>query len=98
MKIAIIGCGYVADYYMMCLKSHPSLEVVAAADIVKEHADRYKAHWGVPIVYSTNDLLRDSSFDLVLNLTNPHSHFEVSKTLLEHGKHVYSEKPLAMRF
>ncbi len=52
MKIAVIGCGYVADYYMQCVKSHPGLEVVAAVDIVKAHADRFKAHWGIPVFYS----------------------------------------------
>jgi predicted dehydrogenase len=98
MKIAVIGCGYVADYYMQCVKSHPGLEVVAAVDIVKAHADRFKAHWGIPVFYSLNELLEHASFDLALNLTNPHSHFEVSKALLELGKHVYSEKPLAMEF
>jgi predicted dehydrogenase len=98
MKVAIIGCGYVADYYMQCVKSHPGLEVTAALDVVHEHADRFRAHWGVPVFYNSNDLLKNASFDLALNLTNPHSHYEVSRVLLEHGKHVYSEKPLAMSF
>ena len=31
-------------------------------------------------------------------VTNPRSHFSVSKACLEAGKHVYSEKPLAMSF
>jgi predicted dehydrogenase len=98
MKVAIIGCGYVADYYMLCAKSHPSLEVVAAVDIAQDQADRFRSHWGVPVFYSAAALLSTFSFDLGLNLTNPHSHYEVSRTLLEHGKHVYSEKPLAMTF
>jgi predicted dehydrogenase len=33
---------------------------------------------------------------MVINLTNPRSHFEISKACLLAGKHVYSEKPLAM--
>jgi predicted dehydrogenase len=98
MKIAIVGCGYVADYYMLCLKSHLGLEVVAGMDVIKEHANRFKSYWGVPVFYNLEDLLEHSTFDLALNLTNPHSHYEVSKALLESGKHVYSEKPLAMSF
>ena len=43
------------------------------------------------------DVLNDTSVDLVLNLTNPRSHYEVSKASLIAGKHVYSEKPLAMQ-
>ena len=49
-------------------------------------------------LYNLEDLLEHSTFDLALNLTNLHLHYEVSKTLLEFGKHVYSEKPLAMSF
>jgi predicted dehydrogenase len=98
MKIAIIGCGYVADFYMLSLKAHPTLEVVAAMDIVPTHADRFNAYWHVPVFYSAADLLAAAEFDLILNLTNPHSHYEVSKHFLEAGKHVYSEKPLAMSY
>ncbi|MDX8396296.1 MAG: Gfo/Idh/MocA family oxidoreductase, partial [Mariprofundaceae bacterium] len=35
---------------------------------------------------------------IVLNLTNPRSHYDLSKQCLEAGKHVYSEKPLAMDY
>jgi predicted dehydrogenase len=41
-------------------------------------------------------LLEDSDVELVLNLTNPRDHFNTTKACLEAGKHVYSEKPLAM--
>jgi predicted dehydrogenase len=98
MNVAIVGCGFVADYYMLTLKAHPSLNIVAAMDIVPMHADRFHAHWGIPVFYTSHSLLNDTRFDMILNLTNPRSHYAVSKTFLEHGKHVYSEKPLAMTF
>jgi predicted dehydrogenase len=41
-------------------------------------------------------LLDDRDVELVLNLTNPRSHYEVNRLCIEAGKHVYSEKPLAM--
>lgn len=98
MNIAIIGCGFVADYYMTSLAQHPSLTVVAAMDIVPAHADRFHAHWKVPVFYDAASLLAGASFDMVLNLTNPHAHYEISKLFLEHGRHVYTEKPMAMDF
>jgi predicted dehydrogenase len=52
----------------------------------------------VPAYDTLGDLLSDDSVDLVVNLTNPESHFEVSSACLGAGKHVYSEKPLAMDF
>src|SRR5262249_19068502 len=47
---------------------------------------------------SLDELLADSRVEVVLNLTNPSSHYEVSRLTLLAGKHVYSEKPMAMRF
>jgi predicted dehydrogenase len=44
------------------------------------------------------DLFADPEIDIVLNLTRPYEHFEVSKQALLHGKHVYSEKPLAATY
>jgi predicted dehydrogenase len=98
MKIAVVGCGYVADFYMLTLKSHPALEVVAAMDIVPAHADRFSAYWNVPAFYDADSLINNAEYEMVLNLTNPHSHYEVSKRFLQYSKHVYSEKPLAQNF
>lgn len=97
MKIAIVGCGFVADLYMATLADHPSLQVTAAMDIVPAHADRFAAHWRVPVFYDAASLLAGAEFEMVLNLTNPESHVEVSRTFLEQGRHVYSEKPFTLK-
>lgn len=96
MRIAIIGCGFVADLYMATLRSHPSLQVVAACDRVPAHAQRFHAHWKTPVFTVAQQMVEQCAFDLALNLTNPGSHYEVTRMLLQAGKHVYSEKPLAM--
>jgi predicted dehydrogenase len=98
MKIAIVGCGWVADYYMSTLAFHPSLTVTAALDIVPAHAERFRAHWNIPVFTSAEAMLAGAEFEMVLNLTNPHAHVEVSRTFMAAGKHVYSEKPLATSF
>ncbi len=96
MRIAIVGCGFVADYYLKTLPSYPDLEIAGVMDRVQERAAHCSAYHSVPVYDSLEALLADSSVELVLNLTNPRSHYEVSKAALEAGKHVYSEKPLAM--
>ena len=98
MKIAIVGCGFVADFYMLTLKLHPALEVVAAMDTNRAHADRFSAYWHVPVFFDADGLINNADFEMVLNLTNPKSHYSVTKCFLQYGKHVYSEKPLAMNF
>jgi predicted dehydrogenase len=97
MDVAVIGCGFVADYYLATLADHPGLRVVAAMDIVPARADRFGAFWKTPVHYDLAGLMAGAPFDMVLNLTNPDAHFEVSRYFLEAGKHVYSEKPFTMR-
>jgi predicted dehydrogenase len=96
MRIAIVGCGFVADYYIKTLAGHPQLEVLGVTDRVPERARKFSAHHKVPCYNSLHDVLADQRVELVVNLTNPRSHYEVSRACLEAGKHVYSEKPLAM--
>jgi len=96
MRIAIVGCGFVADYYMKTLPGHPELELVGVMDRDQDRASRFSAYHSVPTYPTLDELLQDNNVELVVNLTNPSSHFAVSKACLEAGKHVYSEKPLAM--
>jgi predicted dehydrogenase len=96
MRLAIVGCGYVADFYMKTLPLHPELEVVGVMDRDPARARHFAAHHGLRRYDSLDEVLRDDRVQTVLNLTNPHSHFEVVRAALEAGKHVYSEKPLTM--
>ena len=96
-SIAIVGCGFVADYYLKTLSIHPQLKLVGVMDKISERATKFAQFHNVGRIYnSLNDILEDNTVDIVLNLTNPRSHYEVSKACLEAGKHVYSEKPFAM--
>lgn len=98
MNIAIVGCGFVADYYLKTLPLYPDLKLVGVMDKVQSRAQKLADVYSIKKVYKTLDeVLKDSSIDIVLNLTNPRSHYEVSKACLECNKHVYSEKPLATR-
>lgn len=96
MNVALIGCGFVADYYLATLPMHPELKVVGVHDKLAERSENLSRAYKVPTYESLQALLSDPSVEMVINLTNPRDHFEVSKAALLAGKHVYSEKPLAM--
>lgn len=96
MKIALVGCGFVADYYLKTLPEHPELTLLGVYDRNQARARTFSAYHKVPTYPSLQALLADRQVEMVLNLTNPRSHYEVSRACLEAGKHVYSEKPLAM--
>jgi len=97
-SIAIIGTGYVADFYMKSIALYPDVKIVAAFDLDAARLKVFCDYWDVPAVDSADALFAALPTDgVVLNLTNPDAHYDVSRTCLLAGKHVYSEKPLAMR-
>ncbi len=96
MKIAVVGCGFVADFYMVTLRNYPNLFVKGVYDKSGERKQRFANYYSVSQYNGLDDILNDSEVQIVLNLTNPRNHYEVTKACLQAGKHVYSEKPLAM--
>ena len=95
-KIAFVGVGFVADYYIETLKNHPQLELLGVFDRNKQRALQFGSCYSVNLYDSLEELLADPQVEIVVNLTNPGSHFEVSKASLLADKHLYSEKPLSM--
>jgi predicted dehydrogenase len=96
-KVGLIGCGNISAIYLKNLTSSPEVEIVACADIDMEKAKARAAEFGVPKVCTVDELLSDPDVELVVNLTIPASHAEICRRALEAGKHVYVEKPLAVR-
>lgn len=97
MKIAIVGCGFVADYYMQSLPDYANLELVAVTDRDPDRLAKFCSFYELKCAQpNLASVLSDSSIELILNLTNPGEHYGVTKECLLAGKHVYSEKPLAM--
>ena len=96
--IAIVGCGNIAAFYLSTLSRHRILELRGIMDRNPSRSAAYATYYSVPEYGSLDAILNDRAVKLVINLTNPRSHFAVSKACLDAGKHVYSEKPLAMSF
>lgn len=96
MKFGIIGCGYVVDHYMATLRDHPNLELHGVTDRNPARAHAVADFYGTRAYPSNEALLADPEIRLVLNLTSPRSHYEVTRASLLAGKHVYSEKPLTV--
>ena len=98
MKVGIIGCGNIADiYFSNSQKYFNNFQIVACADIKNEAAKNYAEKYGVEQL-SVDQILSNKEIELIINLTIPDVHFEVSKSILEAGKHSYSEKPLSIKF
>jgi predicted dehydrogenase len=95
MRIGIVGCGFVADNYVAMIAEHANLDLVGVYDRDPERLATFTRFHHLHAFDSLAALLADERVQLVVNLTNPSSHYEVSMAALLAGRHVYSEKPLA---
>ena len=98
MRVALVGCGNIAQRYAETIRGEPQLELVAVTDVVRERAEALAAEFGVTAHATLEALLGDDHVDTVVNLTAPQAHAAVSATALEAGKHVHTEKPLALSY
>ena len=93
--IGIIGTGTISDAYLKAAPQFAVLQMVACADL-NEGAARAKADlYGIKAL-TVEALLADPRIGIVLNLTTPQHHVPVGLAAIAAGKHVYSEKPLAI--
>jgi predicted dehydrogenase len=94
----MIGCGNIAPAYVRgCRHFSSILDLVACADINPAAAKALARKSGDGLrAVSVEKLLADPEIQIVVNLTIPKVHAEVSLAILEAGKHVHSEKPLAV--
>jgi len=95
-RIGIIGLGSISAQYINTLRDHPEVEIAMLASRDPERAASAAIRHGVRGSGSIGQLLGDDGIDLIVNLTPPEAHVEVSLAILDAGKHVWSEKPVAL--
>ena len=97
MKTAIVGCGSISTIYMESLTKgkFSIIELVACSDMdesrMRQSAEQFHIR-AMPL----DEVMADKSIELVINLTTPAAHYPVSKRALLAGKHVFSEKMIAV--
>lgn len=95
-SVALLGAGYISDYHALAVQKLPELQLKAICDLNQGRAERVARLVGGPPVYTDlATMLARESIDAVHVLTPPNAHFGPTRQLLEAGKHVLVEKPLA---
>jgi len=95
MNVGIIGCGNISTTYLRFAPSFVGVTISACADLNMDVARSQAELFGCEAM-SVDDLLASQTIDLVVNLTVPDAHLDVSQRILGAGKHVYSEKPFVL--
>ena len=95
MGIGLIGCGNISTAYLQLASQFSPLEMRAVADLdmaaAKTQAEKFNLR-----ALSVPELLASGDIDIIVNLTVPAAHFEVTKQILQAGKHAFSEKPFVL--
>ena len=94
--IGLVGAGVISDTYLENLTRFPDTRVIAVGDLRPEAAYAKAAEHGIPIAGDVTAVLGHPEVEIVVNLTIPAAHAEVSLAAIAAGRHVWSEKPLAL--
>ena len=94
LRIGVVGCGNISVAYMRNAALFGGVRITACADLNPAAATRRADEFGLRAL-EVDALITDPAIDLVLNLTVPAAHFDISMQALTAGKHVFTEKPLA---
>jgi predicted dehydrogenase len=95
VRVAVVGCGMISEVYLRNLTSFAkAIRVIACADKIPERAKAAATRFGVSRACTVEEVMADPSLELVVNLTIPRAHADVTLRAIEAGKAVYSEKPL----
>jgi predicted dehydrogenase len=97
LRIAIVGCGKVADQHVEAIRRIPDCEIVSLCDREPLMARQLGERFGISACFSDlRDMLRAITPDVVHITTPPQSHYSLAKECLEAGSHVYVEKPFSI--
>ena len=97
LKVAIIGCGKIADSHAEQIRRIKGCEIVAVCDRELLMAQQFYERYPVKAFYSdAAEMFREAQPDVVHITTPPQSHFELAQMALEARCHVYVEKPFTL--
>ena len=96
-KVGLIGCGHISETYFGNEKYFNNIKIIKCADINHNNALKCAKNYKIKAL-TVKELLKDNEVEIILNLTIPKAHYQIAKHSLVNGKHVYSEKPLAINF
>jgi predicted dehydrogenase len=97
MKVAVVGCGQIADAHIQEAKKFSNVDVAAVCDLNFHMAEQAAVRFGIKEMYTDVESMLDKIRPDVVHITSsPASHLSVGETVLRHGSHAYIEKPFAV--
>lgn len=94
--VGLVGAGNISTQYLTNLTSYPEVAVVAIDDLILDRARDQAARFGVATWGGAEVVFDNPEVEVVVNITPPEVHLDVSRQAIRAGKHVWSEKPLGL--
>jgi predicted dehydrogenase len=99
MKIGVIGCGQIADAHLQQIRRIADAKTVAVCDLNRHLAEQAALRFQVEKYYTDVELMiRETKPDVIHITTPPASHYPLAKMILNHGIHIYMEKPFTVDY
>ena len=99
LKVAIVGCGKIADTHAFLIQRIAGCQIVAVCDTEPLMAHQLAERFGVKRHFTDlTELLNESKPDVVHITTPPESHFKLAAMCLEQGCHTFVEKPFTLNY
>lgn len=96
ITVAVIGCGGISEIYLKNMTSmFAILRVKGCSDLIPERSQKRAEQFHIRQM-TNEEIFQDPEIQIVVNLTYPESHYAVTKAAILAGKHVYSEKMMAV--
>jgi len=96
-NVGLVGCGHISETYFRAEEYFNNIKIIKCADINNDAAEKCAKEHGIQSA-NMDDIFKDDDIEIILNLTIPKAHFEISEKALLSRKHSYSEKPLCINF
>ena len=96
VRVAIVGCGNVAEKYVPHLQQSDAVELIAVCDPLVDRAHSFAQAYSIEHTFQDVDqMLWTLDFELFVNLTPMPLHASINRKALEAGRNVWCEKPIA---
>lgn len=96
LRVGVIGCGRIAQPHMAHLRALPNVRIAATCDILVERAKEAAAPSSAAVYADATTMLAGEELDAVYVLTPTPTHADIGCAVLDSGRHLFLEKPLAM--
>ncbi len=95
-NVGLLGAGFIVEAHAQALKTIPAANLIAVCDQSKKASETAARTYAIPNYYTSLDKMLESEVEVVHVLLPPNIHFDISRKIIESGRHVFLEKPMGL--